>query len=74
MAKVLFVEERDLEVLRKYLAEGDAVLIYPEQQSKVSDLGLSDGDETDYEFGGDCDIQLDIVASKEHHFIHQTER
>jgi hypothetical protein len=69
---IRFVQPEHVDILRQYLDSNAVVLVYPDQQEKVEQLGVSDGDsisDLPYDFGGDSDIIIDRVASDEHHFI-----
>lgn len=73
MATVRFVKPEHVAIMRDYLGSNDGgavVLIYPEMQEAVAAQGVDDEDDVDYDFGGgDSDLQIDVIASKEHYFM-----
>lgn len=72
MSTVRFVSPEHVDILRDYLgadSAGAVVLIYPEMQEKVTSLGIEDGDDVDYNFGGQSDLMVDTVSCLSHHFI-----
>lgn len=72
MSTIRFVSPEHVDILRNYLgadSAGAVVLIYPEIQKKVTSLGIEDGDDVDYDFGGQGDLMVDIVSSPTHYFI-----
>jgi hypothetical protein len=71
MADVFFVAPEDVDVLRKYLSSssGDVVLIYPSVHAQAAKAGLEDDVEIDYDYGGDPDVRVEIVASPTHYLL-----
>lgn len=72
MSTVRFVSPEHVDILRDYLgadSAGAVVLIYPEAQEKVTSLGIEDGDDVDYDFGGESDLMVDVVSAPTHYFI-----
>lgn len=73
MATIRVVPKSDWEVIQKYFSEGcGAILLpepclekyYPEAMAKA--LIDKDGEEVDYDFGGDPDFMVDIVSAPSH--------
>lgn len=72
MATVRFVKPEHVDILRDYLGSDDGgavVLVYPEMQPTVEALNAEDGDESDYDFGGESDLMVDVVSSEQSYFI-----
>lgn len=66
---VRFVKPEHEEILRDYLSDDGVSLIFgQEAQKHFADHDIEDGDEVeDYDFGGDADILVERVSTKEHH-------
>lgn len=72
MATVRFVDKQHAEILRDYLGSdpaGAVILVYPEAQAKMVEQGVEDGDDHDYNFGGESDLMVDIVSSENHYIF-----
>lgn len=70
--KIVFPTEEEWEVLRSLglTTPSDIVLIRPDvtQQMKAEDLAAEG---FDYDFGGEADVRMDVVASMDHLFVTQ---
>jgi hypothetical protein len=70
MAAIVKVISKDeLQTLEKYLSftdKGNVVLVL---DSLAKEIGVVDGDYAkEYDFGGESDIQVDVVTDKDHYF------
>jgi len=66
---VKFVKPGDAEILLHYLDDEGVTLIFPDAQKAVEEAGVSDGDLVEYDFGGDCDVWVDLVCDEDHLFV-----
>ena len=79
MAQLFVVPKQDYEVIRKYLFDGDGMsaILVPEEvldkpdfpKEMANRLRELDGTEVNYDFGGEPDIYLDVVTSKDHYSL-----
>lgn len=65
-AVIKVVPPEDMAVLKKYLKASDGIALIPEELA--NEMGVSDGQHADYDFGGNADIFVDIVESTDHYF------
>lgn len=76
-AIIKFVKPEHVEILNDYLSSSDSpagiALVYPDQQAQATKLGLEDGEQTDYDFGGDADVWLDKVNHDDHYLLEEKE-
>jgi hypothetical protein len=71
MSVVRVVPKEDFEIIKKYLFNHDSqvVVLVPEEVAKRNQLTHLDGEEVDYDCGGDADFWVDVVSSDGHYFI-----
>lgn len=79
MAQLFVVPKDDYKVLRKYLfgSCGMSTVLVPEEvlenpefpKAAAAELRALDGMEVNYDFGGDPDIFLDVITSKDHYSL-----
>lgn len=79
MAQMFIVPKQDYEVIRKYLFNGAGMstILVPEDvlnepdfpKETANKLRALDGQEVNYDFGGEPDVYLDIVTSKDHYSL-----
>lgn len=79
MAQLFVVPKKDYEVIRKYLfaSSGMSTILVPEEvlekpdfpEETANKLRALGGQEVNYDFGGEPDIYLDVVTSKEHYSL-----
>ncbi len=70
----LFVKPEHAEILAQYIPRENEssgiTLIYDEEvQSQLTEAGIEDGDNVDYDFGGDPDVYVDTVNRTDHTFL-----
>lgn len=70
MSVVRVVPREDFEIIKKYLFSHDSqvVVLVPEEVAKRNQLTHLDGEEVDYDCGGDADFWVDVVTDG-HYFI-----
>ena len=74
MAQLFIVPEEDYKIISKYLVDVDGAVLVPESVLSDPDFPAEaaeevrhrDGKEIDYDFGGEPDISVDIITSKDH--------
>lgn len=77
MAKLIIVPEEDYNVVKKYLASPDSIVLVPEQVINDSDFPAEtaaklkelDGQPIDYDFGGEADLFVDVILNKNHYAL-----
>lgn len=79
MAQLFIVPKEDYKVIRKYLfgSCGMSAVLVPEETLEDSEFPKAtaeklrelDGMEVNYDFGGEPDIFLDVVTSKDHYSL-----
>lgn len=79
MAQLFIVPKEDYKVIRKYLfgSCGMSAVLVPEETLENPDfpkataekLRALDGMEVNYDFGGEPDILLDVITSKDHYSL-----
>lgn len=79
MAQFFVVPKDDYEVLRKYLfgSCGMSTILVPDEvlesqefpKATAAKLRDMDGMEVNYDFGGEPDIFLDVITSKDHYSL-----
>lgn len=74
MATVRIVPKKDMEVITRYIGEDHAVVLVTEDAAEQikelhPDLKLEDGMDSSYDFGGDADYWVEVVAHDGHSFV-----
>ena len=75
MATMRIVPKEHWDILQEYLAvPGGVVLIQEDVLAALSEeqktfLQENDGGDTDYDFGGDADLWVESVTTKNHYFF-----
>lgn len=74
MAVVKVVPNEDFAILRKYISGGTIVLISKDMADEIRkqkgiDFQAIDGDDLDYDHGGDADTWVDVVTNRDHYFV-----
>ena len=67
---IFIVPEKDWEIIRKYISSRNAVVLIHEDTAKK--VGVAQdmlNDSSDYDFGGEADVMLDLVTNKDHYFF-----
>ncbi|KZX78308.1 hypothetical protein A3715_19350 [Oleiphilus sp. HI0009] len=68
-AKIRFVAPEHEEIIKEYLQDDGVILVMTNTTEKAVDAGVEDGDEIDYEFGGEANYLVDVVCYKDHSFF-----
>ena len=68
-AEIKFVKPEHVEILNEYLSAQGVALIFPEVQKAAKEKGLKDGDDVDYDFGGEADVWVEKVHSTQHYIL-----
>ena len=72
-AYVKFVKPEHADIIREYLSEEGTILVMPEMQKTLINMGIDCSSveryPTDYDFGGESDKMVDIVSNDDHYFI-----
>ena len=74
MAQLFIVPEEEYKIISKYLVDMDGSVLVPESflndpcfhADAAEKVRHRNGKEIDYDFGGEPDISVDIVTSKDH--------
>lgn len=71
MFVVRVVPKENFEIIKKYLFDHDSqvMVLVPEEVEKRNQLTHLDGEEVDYDCGGDADFWVDVVSSDGYYFI-----
>lgn len=75
MVKTIIVPKADMEILKKYIGNEEAVVLIDEAVlSELSDeqtayIRKNDGNYANYGMGGEADVMVDLVQSTDHYFI-----
>ena len=68
-ATIKFVKPQHVQILHEYLSDEGVALIFPEAQRKAKHVNLNDGDQVDYDFGGEADVFVEKVLSNDHYLL-----
>ena len=79
MAQLFIIPEEDYKVLKKYIpnCSGSSLVFVPEPvindpdfpKEMAKKLRKLDGKAVDYDYGGEPDVYLDVITSKEHYAL-----
>ena len=76
MTTLVVVNKEQRQALRELLlGKGSVLVVTTEELAKK--YGLEDGQDLDYEFGGEADVWLDLAYDEQHYFfadLRETER
>ena len=71
-ATIKYVKPEHVEILQEYLSDEGVALIFPEAQKKAKRLGMQDGDQVNYDFGGEADTVVEKVSNTHHYLLQKS--
>lgn len=67
---IRLVKKEHADILLEYLnAEAGVILVFPSAYKEAEELGIEDGDDEYYDFGGEPTLWVEVVISGDQYFF-----